>query len=191
MTECNRADRPGCQAIAKLAWPGARVLVGETLICPTCGMSGVVCAGTTVPIDGPSCHGPMKPARPVPCDEVRPCMPGDAMVGGYLYVDMVTGFALRCTRGGPRRAWICGRPLCPQTAGGALRHPFRLSYQHRSVLNMALVVGTDFGHSGLGTELGAHQAILARDDIKKSLSAAMVDANGRKLHALAWAGPPA
>jgi predicted TIM-barrel fold metal-dependent hydrolase len=55
-------------------------------------------------------------------------------------------------------------------------------YLARALGEQTLIVGTDFGHNDLGTELGAHQTILARDDIKKSLAADMVDANGRKLY---------
>jgi predicted TIM-barrel fold metal-dependent hydrolase len=55
-------------------------------------------------------------------------------------------------------------------------------YLAQALGNQALIVGTDFGHNDLGTELGAHQTILARQDIKKSLAADMVDANGRRLY---------
>lgn len=44
-----------------------------------------------------------------------------------------------------------------------------------------LVVGTDFGHNDLGTELGAHQTVLARDDLRQDLGNKMVDSNGRRL----------
>jgi uncharacterized protein len=48
-----------------------------------------------------------------------------------------------------------------------------------------LTVGSDFGHNDLGTELGAHQTILARADVPSHLASRMVDQNGRKLYAIA------
>jgi len=47
--------------------------------------------------------------------------------------------------------------------------------------NQSLVLGTDFGLNDLGTELGAHQTILARSDIEHDLATDIVDLNGRKL----------
>ena len=55
-------------------------------------------------------------------------------------------------------------------------------YLARALGEQTLTVGTDFGHNDLGTELGAHQTILARQDIAPELAAKMVDANGRKLY---------
>jgi predicted TIM-barrel fold metal-dependent hydrolase len=44
-----------------------------------------------------------------------------------------------------------------------------------------LVVGTDFGHNDLGTEVGAHQTILARPDVDADLASRIVDTNARRL----------
>jgi hypothetical protein len=57
-------------------------------------------------------------------------------------------------------------------------------YLTRALGEQTLTVGTDFGHNDLGTELGAHQTILAREDIPAAQAARMVDANGRKLYAI-------
>jgi predicted TIM-barrel fold metal-dependent hydrolase len=54
-------------------------------------------------------------------------------------------------------------------------------YLAKSLGDQCLVVGTDFGHNDLGTELGAHQTILARSDIRPDLAADLVDRNARKL----------
>jgi predicted TIM-barrel fold metal-dependent hydrolase len=45
----------------------------------------------------------------------------------------------------------------------------------------ALCVGTDFGHNDLGSELGAHQTVLARSDISSSTARMIVSDNGRRL----------
>jgi hypothetical protein len=55
-----------------------------------------------------------------------------------------------------------------------------VTYLAQRLGEQTLLVGTDFGHNDLGTELGAHQTILARSDIDKVLAAKLVDANGRK-----------
>jgi uncharacterized protein len=44
-----------------------------------------------------------------------------------------------------------------------------------------LVVGTDFGHNDLGSELGAHQTVAARPDVSAGLAAAINDTNARRL----------
>jgi hypothetical protein len=44
-----------------------------------------------------------------------------------------------------------------------------------------LVVGSDFGHNDLGTEVGAHQTLLARHDLEDSIARRIVDTNGRRL----------
>jgi predicted TIM-barrel fold metal-dependent hydrolase len=44
-----------------------------------------------------------------------------------------------------------------------------------------LVVGTDFGHNDLGSELGAHQTVAARPDVSAALAAAINDTNARRL----------
>jgi len=54
-----------------------------------------------------------------------------------------------------------------------------------------LTIGTDFGHNDLGSEIGAHQTILARSDIGTGLAAKLVDANGRKLYDINPAFRPA
>jgi predicted TIM-barrel fold metal-dependent hydrolase len=56
-----------------------------------------------------------------------------------------------------------------------------LPYLANALGNQSLVVGTDFGHNDLGTELGAHQTVLARPDLKHEVAADIVDRNGRKL----------
>jgi hypothetical protein len=53
-------------------------------------------------------------------------------------------------------------------------------YLAKRLGKQTLLVGTDFGHNDLGTELGAHQTILARSDIDETLAAKLVDTNGRK-----------
>lgn len=44
-----------------------------------------------------------------------------------------------------------------------------------------LVVGTDYGHNDIGSELGAHQTILGRTDIEAETAQQIVDSNGRRL----------
>ena len=44
-----------------------------------------------------------------------------------------------------------------------------------------LIVGTDFGHNDLGSELGAHQTVLARPDVGAGLGTAITDTNARRL----------
>jgi uncharacterized protein len=44
-----------------------------------------------------------------------------------------------------------------------------IPYLARALGGGQLVVGTDFGHNDLGTELGAHQTVLARDDVGEGL----------------------
>jgi len=44
-----------------------------------------------------------------------------------------------------------------------------------------LIVGTDFGHNDLGSELGAHQTVLARPDVGAGLATAINDTNARRL----------
>jgi hypothetical protein len=99
--------------------PGRLPRVGDTLVCPTCAVSGVVHALPSPPGAGPICHGPMKVGRPVPCAEVRPRRSDDAMIGGRLYQDEASGFAFWCTRGGPRQVHFGSRPLRPQDMAAA------------------------------------------------------------------------
>jgi hypothetical protein len=83
--------------------PGIRLRVGETLACPICTVSGVLRALPWPSGAGPVCHAPMTVGRPVPCAEIRLRRSDDVMIGGRLYEDEVSGFALWCTRGGPRQ----------------------------------------------------------------------------------------
>jgi aminocarboxymuconate-semialdehyde decarboxylase len=64
-------------------------------------------------------------------------------------------------------------------------------YLARALGEQTLTVGTDFGHNDLGSEIGAHQTILARKDIGNDLATKMVDANGRKLYGIDPAFRPA
>ncbi|HEY1973524.1 MAG TPA: amidohydrolase family protein [Pseudonocardia sp.] len=54
-----------------------------------------------------------------------------------------------------------------------------------------LVVGTDFGHNDLGTEVGAHQTVLAREDVGSELAAGIVQGNARRLLDIAPSFTPA
>jgi uncharacterized protein len=56
-----------------------------------------------------------------------------------------------------------------------------IPYLANALGDQCLVTGTDFGHNDLGSELGAHQTILARSDISPDLAANLVERNGRKL----------
>src|ERR1700757_370707 len=103
MTQGKRAAGPGHRTVEVSASSGAAAAVGATIVCPDCGISGVVRARPDFPSDGLICHGAMEVGPPVPCDEVRPRQPDDVMVAGYLYVDGRSGFALWCTRGGPHQ----------------------------------------------------------------------------------------
>src|SRR5260370_37965386 len=84
--------------------PGIRLRVGETLVCPTCAVSGVVRALPWPSGAGPVCHGPMTVGRPVPCAEVRLRRSDDVMIGGRPCEGEAAGFAVWFARGGPRRA---------------------------------------------------------------------------------------
>jgi hypothetical protein len=54
-----------------------------------------------------------------------------------------------------------------------------------------LIVGTDFGHNDLGSEIGAHQTVLARPDVGADLATRIVDTNARRLLDLDAAFRPA
>jgi hypothetical protein len=56
-----------------------------------------------------------------------------------------------------------------------------IPYLANALGDQCLVTGTDFGHNDLGSELGAHQTILARSDISPDLAVNLVERNGRKL----------
>src|SRR5258708_7869186 len=71
-------------------------LVGSTLECPSCGVSGVVHAPPATEREAPTCHGPIKAGRPVRCAEVRLRKADDRMIGGRMYVDVVSGFTFWC-----------------------------------------------------------------------------------------------
>jgi hypothetical protein len=111
MTHGNWAAGRGHRRVEPPLTPDTPAVTGATLVCPGCGISGVVRAQPAFPGEGLTCHGPMEVGRPVPCDEVRPRLPGDVMIAGYLYVDALSGFALWCTRGGPHEMRLGGRPL--------------------------------------------------------------------------------
>jgi hypothetical protein len=108
------AEAQGLPVATLLIEAGSLPRVGDTLVCPTCAVSGVVRALPSLPGDGPICHGPMKLGRPVPCAEVRPRRSDDVMIGGRRYEDEVSGFAFWCTRGGPRQVQFDSRPLLLQ-----------------------------------------------------------------------------
>src|SRR6266568_6696679 len=74
------AEAQGLPVTTLLIGPGSLPRVGDTLVCPTCAVSGVVRALPSPPGAGPICHGPMKVGRPVPCAEVRPRRSDDAMI---------------------------------------------------------------------------------------------------------------
>lgn len=107
------------RAGTQLQVAGTQLQVGETLVCPTCAICGVVSALPSLPGAGPICHGPMKVGRPVPCAEVRPRRSDDVMIGGRLYEDEVSGFAVWCTRGGPGQVQFDNRSLRPQNMAAA------------------------------------------------------------------------
>ena len=111
MKQTDPAEAQGPPVTTLLIGPGSLPRVGDTLVCPTCAVSGVVRALPSPPGAGPICHGPMKVGRPVPCAEVRPRRSDDAMIGGRLYEDEASGFAFWCTRGGPRQVQFDSRPL--------------------------------------------------------------------------------
>jgi hypothetical protein len=56
-----------------------------------------------------------------------------------------------------------------------------LPYLAGSLGQQNLIVGTDFGHNDLGSELGAHQTVLARPDVGAGLGTAITDTNARRL----------
>ena len=104
MTQDDPAEAQSLQVTTLLTEPGARLRVGETLVCPTCAISGVVRALPAPRGAGPICHGPMTVGRPVPCGEARLRRSDDVLIAGRLYEDAgFSGFALWCTRGGPRQ----------------------------------------------------------------------------------------
>jgi hypothetical protein len=111
----NSSDDSGVVAAQVGAGEELPLRVGSTLICPTCGIGGVVRALSNSPAELPSCHGPMRVARPVPCSEVRPRSATDAMLGGALYRDVTSGFEFWCTRGGPQQIRIGDHALLPHT----------------------------------------------------------------------------
>jgi hypothetical protein len=119
MKEDDPAEAQGLPVTTLVMRAGAQLQVGETLVCPTCAISGVVRALPSPPGGGPICHHPMNVGRPVPCAEVRPRRTDDVMIGGRLYEDEVSGFAFWCTRGGPRQVQFDHRPLRPRNMAAA------------------------------------------------------------------------
>ena len=121
MTRVNRPASLGRAGAEAGDGPGTPTPVGSTLVCPTCGVSGVVRAAPASPGASPTCHGPMKVGRPVPCDEVPPRSPDNIMLGGRLYVDEASGFSFWCTRGGPGQVRLGERSLSLRTMVTAFR----------------------------------------------------------------------
>jgi hypothetical protein len=111
MTQDDPSEAQDLQVPRPSVRPGTRLRVGETLVCPTCAVSGVVRALPAPRGAGPICHGPMMVGRPVPCGEARLREPDDVMIGGRRYEDEVSGFAFWCTRGGLRQVEFDSRPL--------------------------------------------------------------------------------
>jgi hypothetical protein len=107
-----RADQSAPGAASRTA-AARSVAAGSTLVCPSCGVSGVVCTPPVPGSEAPACHGPVQAGRPVRCHEVRPSSAGDRMIAGRLYVDVVSSFTFWCTRGGPGQVRIGGRRLSP------------------------------------------------------------------------------
>jgi len=99
---------------------GRPAVAGSTLVCPSCGVSGVVHTPPARGSEAPACHGPMQAGRPVRCDEVRFRQADDRMIGGRLYVDAVSGFTFWCTRGGPGEVLVGERRLRPQDPAAAI-----------------------------------------------------------------------
>jgi hypothetical protein len=66
-----------------------------------------------------------------------------------------------------------------------------MPYLAKTLGGQNLVVGTDFGHNDLGTELGAHQTVLAREDVSTELATSIVDTNARRLLDIAPTFSPA
>ena len=119
MKQDDPAEAQGFPVTTLLIEPGSLPRVGDTLVCPTCAVSGVVRALPSPAGAGPICHGPMKVGRPVPCAEVRPRRSNDVMIGGRLYEDEASGFAFWCTRGGPRQVQFDSRSLRLQDMAAA------------------------------------------------------------------------
>jgi hypothetical protein len=119
MKQDDSSEAQDLQVPMQSVWPGVRLRVGETLVCPTCAISGVVRALPWPSGASPICHGPMTVGRPVPCGEVRLRKPDDVMIAGRLYEDQVSGFAFWCTRGGSRQVEFDSRPLLLQDMAAA------------------------------------------------------------------------
>jgi len=86
------------------------IAAGATVGCPACGVRGVVQrVGTGW--ERLTCHTVLEPARPVRCADVRQRSEHDVMVAGCLYHDVVSGFTMRCTWGGPGQIMVDGRVL--------------------------------------------------------------------------------
>src|SRR6266481_1550843 len=120
MKQDHRAEAQGLPVTTLLTGPGRQLRVGDTLVCPTCAVSGVVRALPSPPGDGPICHGPMKLGRPVPCAEVRPrrsaglrdqvrdFLTGELEAGSFVSRcdSWLTGFDAQFSRRVGERGWI-------------------------------------------------------------------------------------
>src|SRR6201987_2613200 len=111
MKQDDPAEAQGFPVTTLLMVAGNLPRVGDTLVFPACGVSGVLRVLPSPPGDGPICHGPMKLGGPVPSPEVRPRRSDDVMIGGRRYEDEVSGFAFWCTRGGPCQGQFGHTPL--------------------------------------------------------------------------------
>jgi hypothetical protein len=120
MKQDDPSEARDLQVLEQSLRPGLRLQIGETLVCPTCAVSGVVRALPAPRGAGPICHGPMTVGRPVPCAEIRLRRSDDVMIGGRLYEDEVSGFAFWCTRGGPGQVLFDDRPLRLQSMAAAV-----------------------------------------------------------------------
>ena len=119
MRQDDPSEAQSLQVTTLLTEPGTRLRVGETLVCPACAISGVVRALPWPRGAGPICHGPMTVGRPVPCAEARLRKREDVMIAGRLFEDEVSGFAIWCTRGGPRQVQFDSRSLRVQDMAAA------------------------------------------------------------------------
>src|ERR1700751_3138581 len=119
MKQDDLSEARDLQVLEQSLRPGLRLQIGETLVCPTCAVSGVVRALPAPRGAGPICHSPMTVGRPMPCAEVQLRKPDDVMIAGRLYEDEVSGFAFWCTRGGSRQVEFDSRPLRLQDMAAA------------------------------------------------------------------------
>jgi hypothetical protein len=101
---------PSESSTARRPTAAHEIAAGSTVGCPACGVRGVVqSVGTGC--ERLTCHTILEPARPVRCADVRQRSEDDVMVTGCLYHDVVSGFTMRCTWGGPGQMMVDGRAL--------------------------------------------------------------------------------